>query len=139
MAIDLDGKVAWSEGFRKAYPSLHRQWYNCIDRRYIKQITLGTHNHWVIDMSRSMQANLDAEMCDELNSCQSEVKVCALGRHGTYIFVTDREAIWNLKGLYGGLDDWIGKRTGDATLVVSSMIHNGLHRRRNVLMEFSHT
>lgn len=110
MTVTNAGKVDWSN-MEQNYPGFTTTWNKGSSKYgYVSQIVLGSNGNYFIKGQKTGEWMLDNTISTHVNMRGNywDVEVCALGRCGAYIVQLKTGAsFWNLKGCYGGLQDWI--------------------------------
>jgi hypothetical protein len=121
IVISNDGKVTWSN-LDHNYPGFTTTWNNGIAKYgYVSQIVLGSNGYYFIKGKKSGEWVLDNTMSAHVNMRGNYwgVEVCALGRCGAYIVqLKNGASFWNLKGCYGGLQDWVSKKSKEKNRII---------------------
>lgn len=115
MTLANGDKVDWSSNIESNYPGFTKTWNNrSSETGYVSYVALGCDKQYFIKGTRKSYYHLNNSMIEDIDMFENGAKidVVALGQNGSYIVkLTDGVSFWRIDGLYGGLREWIAKKS----------------------------
>lgn len=116
MTLAAGDKVDWSSNIESNYPGFTKTWNNnrSSETGYVSYVVLGCDKQYFIKGARKSYYHLNNSMVKDIDMFENGAKidVVALGQNGSYIVkLTDGVSFWRIDGLYGGLREWIAKKS----------------------------